>query len=95
MEQKQDGFDGYFYKQQRISPSVCSPGFILTTMTEGCWVWRDRATKPPAEGTVGIKHCLFGDLEASGYYYGSDAVRSPLHFMRNPGEPPYTPLDLE
>ena len=56
-------------------------------------MWRDQAAT--AEGTVGIKHCLFGDLEASGYYYGSDAVRSPLHFMRNPGEPPYTPLDLE
>lgn len=70
--------------------SVCSPGFILTKMTEG---WG--ATKPPAEGTVAIKHCLFGDLEASGLYYGSDGVRSPLHFMRNPGEPPYTPLDLE
>ena len=22
-------------------------------------------------------------------FYGSDAKRSPLHFMRNPGEPPY------
>ena len=22
-------------------------------------------------------------------YMGSDAVRSPLHFMRNPGEPVY------
>ena len=27
--------------------------------------------------------------EESGWYYGSDGVRSPLHFMRNPGEPAY------
>ena len=32
---------------------------------------------------------LFGDLEGNGFYYGSDAVRSPYHFMRNPGEPEY------
>ena len=27
--------------------------------------------------------------EESGWYYGSDGARSPLHFMRNPGEPAY------
>lgn len=64
--------------------SVVSPGYILTKMTAGYG-----ATKPPAEGTVSLKHGLFGDLEGSGFYYGSDAVRSPLHFMRSPGEPAY------
>jgi len=44
----------------------------------------------PEEGTKSIRHCLFADLEGNGYYYGSDAVRSPLDHMRNPGEPPYT-----
>ena len=48
------------------------------------------ATKPPEEGTVSIRHCLFQDWGGgNGWYFGSDAERSPLHFMRNPGEPVY------
>ena len=44
----------------------------------------------PEEGTLAIKKCLFDmPQEESGWYYGSDGVRSPLHFMRNPGEPAY------
>ena len=46
--------------------------------------------KPVEEGTVSIKHCLFADLDGNGWYYGSDAVRSPLHYMRSPGEPAFT-----
>lgn len=67
-----------------ILSSVVSPGFIQTKMTEGY-----NASKTPEEGTVSIMHCLFDELDGNGYYYGSDAVRSQLHFMRNPGEPPY------
>ena len=64
---------------------ICSPGFIATKMTASFG-----AKKPPEEGTRAIKHCLFGMTAAqSGWYFGSDAVRSPLHFMRNPGEPEY------
>ena len=47
------------------------------------------ASKTPEEGTVAIKHLLLGSLKGNGWYYGSDAVRSPYHFMRNPGEPEY------
>jgi carbonyl reductase 1 len=47
------------------------------------------ATKPAEEGTVSIRHCLFKELKANGLFYGSDALRSPLHFMRNPGEPEF------
>mmetsp|Transcript_24201 Transcript_24201/g.29349 ORF Transcript_24201/g.29349 Transcript_24201/m.29349 type:complete len:278 (-) Transcript_24201:259-1092(-) len=61
-----------------------SPGFINTKMTVG---WG--ASKEPEEGTVAIRHCLFQALQGNGWYYGSDAVRSPLHYMRNPGEPAY------
>ena len=65
--------------------ACCSPGFINTAITAGFG-----ATKTPDEGTVSIKYLLFtADLAASGCYFGSDAVRSPLHFMRNPGEPAY------
>lgn len=67
-----------------VRSSVVSPGFINTKMTQG---WG--ASKSPEEGTASILHCLFDELEGNGWYYGSDAVRSPLHFMRNPGEPAY------
>jgi NAD(P)-dependent dehydrogenase (short-subunit alcohol dehydrogenase family) len=64
--------------------SCITPGFIDTKLTAGMG-----ATKTPEEGTVSIKHCLFEQLQGSGWFYGSDAVRSPLHFLRNPGEPAY------
>jgi NAD(P)-dependent dehydrogenase (short-subunit alcohol dehydrogenase family) len=64
--------------------SCCTPGFIDTKIVAGFG-----ATKPPAEGTVAIKHCLFDELGGNGWYYGSDGERSPFHFMRSPGEPIY------
>mmetsp|Transcript_83083 Transcript_83083/g.240454 ORF Transcript_83083/g.240454 Transcript_83083/m.240454 type:complete len:278 (+) Transcript_83083:75-908(+) len=67
-----------------IKTSVCSPGFIVTNMTKNMG-----ASKPPEEGTISIKHCLFGNLGGNGWYFGSDALRSPLDVMRNPGEPEY------
>jgi NAD(P)-dependent dehydrogenase (short-subunit alcohol dehydrogenase family) len=72
----------------KLNPNLkincCSPGFIDTAMTKGYG-----ASKTPEEGTVAIKKLLFEDLTGNGWYYGSDGVRSPLHFMRNPGEPAY------
>ena len=62
--------------------SCCSPGWIRTRI-----VGHDGPSKGPEEGTHAIRHCLFGPLEASGWYFGSDALRSPYHYMRNPGEP--------
>lgn len=68
-----------------LSISILSPGYILTDMTRGMG-----ATKPPAEGTVSLIKCLFEDLNGkSGYFWGSDGLRSPLHYLRNPGEPEY------
>jgi len=64
--------------------SCSSPGFIDTQMTAG---WG--ASKSPEQGTLAIKKCLFDDLPGNGFYYGSDGIRSPYHFMRNPGEPAY------
>eukprot|EP01068_Selenidium_serpulae_P012600 Selendium_serpulae@DN5850_c1_g1_i4.p1 len=66
--------------------SCISPGFINTNMTKGM-----NATNPPEKGTVAMKHCLFSQLPSgsSGWFWGSDALRSPLHFMRNPGEPEF------
>ena len=46
--------------------------------------------KSPEQGTVSTLALLFNELEGNGWYYGSDALRSPLHYMRNPGEPAFT-----
>lgn len=67
-----------------ILSSCVSPGWIKTKL-----VGNSGATKPPEEGTASIRHTLFEKLDGNGWYYGSDCVRSPLHFMRNPGEPAY------
>jgi carbonyl reductase 1 len=71
-------------KETKWQVSCCTPGFIDTKLTAG---WG--AKKTPEEGTLAIKKCLFEPLEGNGWYYGSDGVRSPYHFMRNPGEPAY------
>jgi NAD(P)-dependent dehydrogenase (short-subunit alcohol dehydrogenase family) len=65
--------------------SGITPGFIDTQMTAG---WG--SSKTPEQGTMALRRCLFENLEhGSGWYYGSDGVRSQYHFMRNPGEPEY------
>mmetsp|Transcript_13497 Transcript_13497/g.29212 ORF Transcript_13497/g.29212 Transcript_13497/m.29212 type:complete len:303 (+) Transcript_13497:144-1052(+) len=64
--------------------SIVTPGWIKTKMTEG-----SGASKEPHEGTVSLRKCLFEELPGSGYFWGSDGKRSPLHFMRNPGELEY------
>lgn len=78
-------YTGFFAREHpNILSSAVSPGFINTQMTEG---WG--ATKSPDEATVSVMKCLFDELKGNGYYYGSDGLRSPYHFMRNPGEPEY------
>ena len=63
-----------------------SPGYIATQLTS-----RWGGGKPVDQGTISIKHCLFeaNDPVQSGWFFGSDAQRSPLHYLRNPGEPAY------
>ena len=67
-----------------LTVSSCSPGFINTKMTTG---WG--AKLEPKDGTRSLKHCLLNELGGNGWYFGSDAVRSPLHYMRNPGDLAY------
>jgi hypothetical protein len=71
------------------------PGFIDTDLTRpyGASAGKSAAElgmKPPAAGARAPMHLLFGELEGSGHYYGSDAQRSPLDRYRSPGSPPYT-----
>jgi len=68
---------------QNVSAFCLTPGYIDTGITAG---WS--GAKPVEEGTVSIRHCLFeAGKEESGWFFGSDAKRSPLHVLRNPGEP--------
>jgi len=75
--------------------NACTPGFIDTDLTRP---YSDAAgksgaelgMKPPAAGARAPMHLLFGELEGTGRYYGSDAERSPLDRYRSPGSPPYS-----
>ncbi|KAJ1448685.1 hypothetical protein M885DRAFT_623193 [Pelagophyceae sp. CCMP2097] len=73
-----------------LKVNACSPGFILTDLTQGMG-----ATQRPAESKCHVAplFLLFGEPEGNGRYYGSDAVRSPLDKYRGPGEPPYAPTE--
>mmetsp|Transcript_13102 Transcript_13102/g.31862 ORF Transcript_13102/g.31862 Transcript_13102/m.31862 type:complete len:279 (+) Transcript_13102:101-937(+) len=68
----------------KLTVSVITPGMIKTNITKGFG-----ASKEPHEGTVSIRKCLFEELSGSGYFWGSDGLRSPLHCLRNPGDPEY------
>jgi len=78
-----------------LTINACTPGFIETGMTRPM---AERAGKspeelgmrPPEEGTTAQTFLLFGDPEGTGWYFGSDAERSPLDRYRSPGDPPYT-----
>lgn len=66
-----------------IATYAVTPGYINTQMTSGYG-----ATKTPEDGAQPILHALFdAPVEESGAYYGSDSKRSPLHKLRNPGDP--------
>ena len=60
-----------------------SLGFIDTPMTKGFG-----AKLTPEQGCISALKCLFGPV-TSGYYYGSDGLRSPLTATRDPGTPEY------
>lgn len=74
--------------------SACTPGFIETDMTRHYSASEGKSAAelgmlPPAAGARAPMHLLFGKLERSGWYYGSDAKRSPLDRYRSPGSPPF------
>jgi carbonyl reductase 1 len=73
--------------QSRLYPSLTvtslSPGFIDTPMTAGFG-----AKLTPEQGCRSSIKCLF-DCVTSGFYYGSDGLRSPLTMTRDPGMPEF------
>ena len=60
-----------------------SPGFVDTPMTTGFG-----AKLTPEQGCKSSIKCLFEPV-TSGFYYGSDGLRSPLTMTRDPGMPEY------
>lgn len=74
--------------------NACTPGFIATDLTRKYELSRNQTVeemgaKTPREGAKSTLFLLFEDPDGSGYYYGSDAKRSPLDRYRAPGSPPY------
>ncbi len=81
--------------QPHLLVNACSPGFIETDLTRK--IADARGSSPEAMGMKPVQAAtrapmflLFGDVPASGWYFGSDAERSPLDRYRSPGDPPYT-----
>lgn len=70
-------------ERPRLAVVSLSPGFIKTPMTQGYG-----AKLSPAQGCVSLLKCLFEPV-TSGFYYGSDGLRSPLTCTRDPGTPEY------
>ena len=81
------GLTAYTLYQAKAYPQLTcvsiTPGFVQTNMTKGFG-----AKLTPEEGCKSSIHTLFADV-VSGYYYGSDAKRSPLTCCRDPGTPEY------
>jgi NAD(P)-dependent dehydrogenase (short-subunit alcohol dehydrogenase family) len=77
-----------------LTINACTPGFIETDLTRPWAESRgvapeEMGMKPPQEATKAPLHLLFGEPGGSGWYFGSDAERSPLDRYRSPGDPPY------
>jgi len=76
-------------KHMRLKINACSPGYVLTDLTAGMG-----ATKRPDDSNCHVAplFLLFDEPPTpagTAWYYGSDAVRSPLNVYRGPGDPPY------
>lgn len=75
--------------------NACTPGWIETDLTRPFATAQGASPsalgmKSPEQGTKAAIHLLFGEPGGSGWYFGSDAVRSPIDRYRSPGDPPYT-----
>ena len=76
--------------------NACTPGFIETELTRPIAASRgmtpkEMGMKSVEHGTVAPLKLLLSPIKSSGWYYGSDGLRSPLHEYRAPGAPEYRP----
>ena len=77
-----------------LTINACTPGFIETDMTQPYLESSGKSAdemgmKSPSQGTKVSIHLLLEEVGASGWFFGSDARRSPLDRYRSPGDPPY------
>ena len=99
------GLNAYTMEKARTHQNIlinsCTPGFIETDLTKpfaarSGKTGQEMGMKSTDDGAKAGVYLMMNDLKAeiadyeSGRYYGSDAVRSPLHKYRSPGDPPYT-----
>lgn len=73
---------------------ACSPGMIATDMVAPFFASSGKTPEeagalPPAAATRVLFHLLFAPEAHNGWFYGSDAKRSPLDAYRSPGSPEY------
>jgi NAD(P)-dependent dehydrogenase (short-subunit alcohol dehydrogenase family) len=89
--------NAYTINLARSYPAIrinsCTPGYIETDMTRPFATASgsspdEMGMKSAAEGARAPLHLLLGEV-STGWYYGSDALRSPLNRYRGPGEPAY------
>jgi len=78
--------------------NALSPGFIATDLTRAMAGAMGREPEemgalPVREGTVALMKLLFDCSGASGRYYGSDGLRSPLDRYRPPGAAEWNGVD--
>ncbi|CAM9304646.1 unnamed protein product [Laminaria digitata] len=88
----------YTMQLARENPSLlvnaCTPGLILTDLGRQFEKkfnvkLDDVGAKPPLDGAEVLVYLATGDVDASGWYFGSDKQRSPLDRYRGPGDPAY------
>lgn len=84
--------------QARLYPNLkinaCTPGFIETDMTRPMAARHGRTPaemgmKSANEGTYSSIFLLTEKSVGSGFYFGSDCLRSPMDRYRSPGDPEY------
>jgi NAD(P)-dependent dehydrogenase (short-subunit alcohol dehydrogenase family) len=82
--------------------NACSPGFIETDLTRPFAAAKGKSPvemgmKAPEAGTTAACFLAIDPKvptpAGTAWYYGSDALRSPLHKYRSPGDPPYDGTD--
>lgn len=73
------------HQHPHLKINSITPGLVDTAIVAGMDQFGAKIT--PEEGTKSIRHCLFADLKGNGWYYGSDALRSPWDRARKAGDP--------
>uniref|UniRef100_X5CX02 FabG domain-containing protein n=2 Tax=Eukaryota TaxID=2759 RepID=X5CX02_9EUKA len=81
----------------KLKINACSPGFVETDLTRPYAVKYGKTAQEmgmisPEKGAQSSLFLMLGDVptpSGKAYYYGSDSLRSPLHILRNPGDPAY------